>query len=547
MKFYKNRKNTHHRKKLYKKKSLNTIVNSDQIDIECQYSPHSNSNSVSNANSNANNTCIYDPELENNSLMKEFTKYASSVSNPRNNEAKRISKLLNYTYFLKYNDNLTSDEIENWSYNLIGHNAELINPYINHMRSYLNHKDGTILNFCNVALDLYYKFFTLIRSNCSIHLTINEAQENRFHATLHEIKKSARKGLKPKKFKKTKKQRIQERKLPSGNQIKVINKAVRDRLEWVTQIKENPCHINDTTYTKYLQLLFASFYITPQGRPGALATVQVQHFNDLMNSYYEADKFKTSSTYGIQPIILNKKARYILEIYFKFLRPMAVTNSGNFIFINSELSPLFIDYNGKPISDFGRYVTAFYTQWTGLNINITALRELFDTISNEKYNNGDITHGQYKSIARTIGHSIETSERCYVLNDTRLVVKDVESGNLGNDSDDDDNDIDLSQYEGIDYNIQYEPINWGTLHPDFNSSNTRIKFSKQEIKYVKSLVQRYCPRDQLGNYSVPPRFVTTCLEKIKADPAAIPHFHERHVLNSTRLRSLLRSMKIGVK
>ena len=214
--------------------------------------------------------------------------------------------------------------------------------------------------------------------------------------------------------------------------------------------------------------------------------------------------------------------------------------------MNSERSPLFIDIKGRAITDIGRYVTNFFVKNTGLHITTTTLREMFETLSKKKFNDGEITDGQRSSVSRLIGHSVKTAENCYVLEDTQSVVQDVANIQFDAIEDDDGSDFDLSQFQGIDYTRVYEHIDWGCEHPDYKNEDTRIKFSDAEKRYVWSLVTRHCKIDPNDSkkYLPPPNFVAFCLEKIKNDSSAIPIFHHRHILNTTRLRSLLRNMRI---
>ena len=94
------------------------------------------------------------------------------------------------------------------------------------------------------------------------------------------------------------------------------------------------------------------------------------------------------------------------------------------------------------------------------------------------------------------------------------------------------------------YHRSYKPLNWGSKHPDYKSGAARIKFSKEENKYIISLIKLNCVLDNEGNYKPPPKFASFCLEQIKMDNLAIPIFHERHVLSTERIRSILRRWKL---
>ena len=75
---------------------------------------------------------------------------------------------------------------------------------------------------------------------------------------------------------------------------------------------------------------------------------------------------------------------------------------------------------------------------------------------------------------------------------------------------------------------------WGSDHPHRHSSvNVKIPFSAQEVAYLQSYFANHA--DGKGN------LVARCLQHIKADPAARPIFHEKHIASSDRLRSCYRS------
>jgi hypothetical protein len=79
-------------------------------------------------------------------------------------------------------------------------------------------------------------------------------------------------------------------------------------------------------------------------------------------------------------------------------------------------------------------------------------------------------------------------------------------------------------------NIQ--PIIWGRLHPDFKKAKAR--FSESEISYMRGLMRLY----GMNNTS---KFIFRCLMHIRQDPLCYDIFHERHVLDSGRLRAGFRS------
>lgn len=212
----------------------------------------------------------YDPSIEQCLIMKTFLGYVRGADYmesavERSNPARRICKLLNHTYYIQNNQQqLPEKAILGWTYALFSNRTDLIITYIEFQKSILRHKSATILNFCNMALEPYFKWFTLVRQNCSNKLVINSYQTSRFTETLSIIRRAARLNMKRKKFKKTKQFRIEQRNLPSIDQIKLLHKVVRDQKTWANEIKMNPQYINEVTFTDFLQVMFSSIWLSPQ-------------------------------------------------------------------------------------------------------------------------------------------------------------------------------------------------------------------------------------------------------------------------------------------
>ncbi len=104
-------------------------------------------------------------------------------------------------------------------------------------------------------------------------------------------------------------------------------------------------------------------------------------------------------------------------------------------------------------------------------------------------------------------------------------------------SDDDDNDLDPTNYE---------PKPWGTSHPCFDwPDDKKVHFSKAEKQYLRSKVLDL--KHVSGKPAIPHNFVSKCLKFIWKDDLAVPIFHKRHILKADRLRSCFKSFKIGIK
>jgi hypothetical protein len=76
----------------------------------------------------------------------------------------------------------------------------------------------------------------------------------------------------------------------------------------------------------------------------------------------------------------------------------------------------------------------------------------------------------------------------------------------------------------------------GDKHPSFHDSLTslKVKWSEEELKYLRRLIQSYLTKDYETNR---PLIMSLCLKAIRADPTALRIFHRRHIMNSATLRS----------
>ena len=78
-------------------------------------------------------------------------------------------------------------------------------------------------------------------------------------------------------------------------------------------------------------------------------------------------------------------------------------------------------------------------------------------------------------------------------------------------------------------------------------NDKKVYFSKAEKQYLRSKVYDL-PHDHVSRKPIlPNNFVSKCWKFIMKDDLAIPTFHERHILKADRLRSCLKSFKIGIK
>jgi hypothetical protein len=252
----------------------------------------------------------YNSNLENCILMKAYSNYIKSTETiNNNNDPRRIMKMISYTFYLHNSVNITDIQIESWTYKLFAYHSDLILKYVDYLKNVYRHVPATILNFMNTTMQTYIHFYTLVRTNCGKKYKLTCDDIIRLRNTCALVKKSCLLFIKRNGHIKTKKQRISERKLPSGNQIKKLHAAVRDVIPWATHMAEHPQLIDQNVYTCLLQVIIASIYTSPQGRIAGIQNLLYEDGDELLTSHAEGFRFKTAASLGIQNIILNSKAR----------------------------------------------------------------------------------------------------------------------------------------------------------------------------------------------------------------------------------------------
>lgn len=236
-----------------------------------------------------------------------------------------------------------------------------------------------------------------------------------------------------------------------------------------------------------------------------------------------SNQFKTWATYGYQPIHLGAISRELLLIYFSVVRPLCLMGDDDYIFIT-------FDGNSRH-KYISRAIKIFMRDSINIDSSSNGLRTLVETEADRKMFAGEITPSQRESVSRINGHSSTTSRDYYVRE--QLGQHLVNSQAVLGLSTEDLGDIDQSQ--DIDY------INWGTAHPDYGAvDGCRVKYSNDELRYLKRFATDFEDR----NGKIGGTLSSQCLKQIRADPDAIPVFHQRHVFDSTRIRSGFRHLNI---
>jgi hypothetical protein len=321
---------------------------------------------------------------------------------------------------------------------------------------------------------------------------------------------------------------IAQRKWPV-NGISELYKACVDELPWLKRVIEDIASLNKSSYDYFMELMCASAYSSSvQGRVHAIDGLMCKDLEKMLKeAAVMSTAFKTSKSFGLQPVTVSPLFRYLLNTYVTFFRPkqfgFAVDDS------------LFISLTNKPIK-VGDFVIRFFRRTLGLHITTTRIRAIVETASEQLHEDGDITGADRSSILNINGHSGATADKYYVkktrmgdVQNAQHVFDKLLPNHNANDFPIQDGSDVLQLMGATLEEIATAPVMAvaGTLHPHFASTAKRVPWSKAELNYVGT----WCTSNIHFN-----NVVAKCLHSIRNDPAVLPLFHPIHIADSARLR-----------
>ena len=296
-----------------------------------------------------------------------FTKDIGGSTSPNyvKTWSRRLSRFLNYTYHSIHNSALENNKVGEWIKSIITtHHKEIFPKYITHLRETLELSPSTIL----VELYDIKKFmdwFVYIRAPSNSEDNNNSANMEclrPFEYVLSNICKSERKRLKRQQSdNQSLETLVENRQLPMGG-LHELQECLHEDLIWVKSwasnliSNSNTNYIGQQEYNKFMQILYATLYIhSPQGRISGIESIKCKQIQELLEGGVTfSTNFKTSSTYGYQPVTTSKLSRKLLHIYVTYVRPTVnryeSENDNTTIYFNQ---PLFLHYNGSPATRIG--------------------------------------------------------------------------------------------------------------------------------------------------------------------------------------------------
>ena len=332
--------------------------------------------------------------------------------------------------------------------------------------------------------------------------------------------------------------------LPELQQVLMVDVASYQQLT-------SPPVVDIYSYTALLQCLAASFFTTaPNGRQGGIQTLQLLHLPDLEELGVAcSSKFKTQSSLHYQPVLLSVQSKILLAVYLRYFRPAVLSPHH----VPDREDPLFLNFDGRPLLDLGRVVTAYFRRKLGLTLTTTTLRGMLETAAAAALRAGTITTGQRASVAAVNGHSLSMATTAYVRNNRRddatyamqafSLLKDnllpasglVAAVPVGGD--------DGAAAPPLSLSLPAFPSqeDWGLTHPD-RSSVGKARWTDAEKDYIEEAASALL----LENASLyGPKLMSAVLRRIRADKSTRAIFHARHVLDAGRLRSGWRKKRVS--
>ena len=136
--------------------------------------------------------------------------------------------------------------------------------------------------------------------------------------------------------------------------------------------------------------------------------------------YALSDNFKTSGTYGLQPIMLSSFSYRFVFIFIDHVRELICPDRNNW----DPEDFLWIDYNGQREMNIGNLITRYFRKKIRVNVTTTCFRSLYETESDNLFETGVISASERASICQIGGHRSATVRQHYL---KKNINKDVDN------------------------------------------------------------------------------------------------------------------------
>ena len=274
-----------------------------------------------------------------------------------------------------------------------------------------------------------------------------------------------------------------------------------------------------------MEFFIASLWVvSPQGRIGPIEGLNLEALRDLRRQGHTTSRnFKTVTTSDqrLCVVLFPKMCMTILEMYMKFLRPVAQRRST----APAATDPLLLNYEGNRLANASRLLTTYFSSRMQLHITSTQLRSMVETEADQRT---DLSQEQKDAIHQIVGHSNKVAQEFYIYKETtnnaRIAAAAFEEP--GGD------EMELITTH-VPAPLYCAPV-WGKDHPDFSKPpGSKARWTAAEKDGIVDIVSEL--QESPGKHQT--ALMAEVLKVIKQRVQYRPIFHATHVFNSARLRS----------
>jgi len=475
----------------------------------------------------------------------------------------KVVRFLVWTYFQGYSRGHSSNAFT-WFKNMIIHKYTKLGEYCTYLEKVKEFEPTTIKNDLG-ALSKCAKWAILFTKTADPKIT--QAHLAGFIEVITSFQKFYSKVNRKKRSYKTMESEVYLSKMPAGG-LPQLQETFAAEITWLqslvklahdyqrTQPGQPYYPMAATEYSRLTSAMYAALYaFAPNGRVSGIEDLKEVQYKQLVEEgHVHSSKFKTNSTYGYQPVILNKISYFFVKTYWDFFRPVAMINSDSTPQTPLQRS-LWLTFDGKP-ERIGARVTQYFKRTLGMHITTTAIRSLVETTTEKLKKTGAISESQRDSVSNINGHSSQVTRDFYLMMDRNADVCSAREAldtimPLSTQLNEMMNSSPTPANESI-HRFESPPTwtghtqdilrvaDWGTGHPDYekytakeNTAVKRARWTQQELKYIAD----FCKKKLKANPEANSVIVKCCFQHIQRDPDALPIFHRNHVLDSCRLRT----------
>jgi hypothetical protein len=326
-------------------------------------------------------------------------------------------------------------------------------------------------------------------------------------------------------------------KYPAGGMKELRDAAAKEGTRMLLLFSEptnKKVLVTERLYGDFMQTFFSVLYtFAPQGRPGGIQELTMKDLIDIYaKCFATVTKFKTARYLRYQAVIFTDLSQQLLRIYIAHLRPVVQPRNQ----VTHRDDPLFLDWNGRKLVTIHWLLKAFFNRTIpggGLHITSNTLRKIMETEADSR---GDITEEDRKKLSSMVGHGRATAKTYYIYDDAGLAADVVSAMKAYGTAADDPV---LRQIAAAPVAVYAQDV-WGINHPDLPSAK-RARWTDDEKSYLQNVVDDISAAESGESPSA--NIMALALKTIKSDPATRSIFHSRHIRDSGRLRSGLRTQE----